>query len=600
MRYLYTDGSQPISTLKDAITNSMPSPKGLWLPEKFPKISLNNSNNSNNSFHSIIFEVLRSLLSNEISDSVLKTIIKETFNFPIPLLNLHDNIHILELFHGPTMTFKDIGARFMAHIIRHIIPEKTINVVVATSGDTGGAVADAFSLLKNVNVNIFYPNGLISSIQEKQITCHGKNVKAYSVDGDFDECQDMVKQLLRDKIILSESFIFPANSINIIRLIPQVSYYFWAYIQLKTNKPVNFCVPSGNLGNITAGVIAYLMGLPVNKFIVATNINDTFGKYLNNGIIPDVKAIPSLSCAMDISIPNNLIRLQYLFKDHIHMQSKIDSFSINDDETLNIIKYVNEKYNYLLDPHTSVGYSAIKKYYEKNTNISLELDSTPTILLSTAHPAKFPKVLKKNNLNPSIPVQLHHLFKMKFNKINISKDYSLWRNMIGKNITLIGMPGSGKTTLGKELSLKMNKLFVDTDRLIEKIHNKKLSEIINSDGNDGFLSIEENTILDLQCSNTIISPGGSVVYSEKAMDHLKKISIVIHLDVSLINLRKRLNNLAERGVVLKENQTFEDLFNERNLLYNKYSQIKFDNNSPLNMDLLSNITSMYINYGHIF
>ena len=169
--------------------------------------------------------------------------------------------------------------------------------------------------------------------------------------------------------------------------------------------------------------------------------------------------------------------------------------------------------------------------------------------------------------------------------------------MIGKNITLIGMPGSGKTTLGKELSLKMNKLFVDTDRLIEKVHNKKLSEIINSDGNDGFLSIEEDTILDLQCSNTIISTGGSVVYSEKAMDHLKKISTIIHLDVSLVNLRKRLNNLAERGVVLKENQTFEDLFNERNLLYNKYSQIKFDNNSPLNMDLLSNIKNEYITYG---
>ena len=588
MKYVYTDGTQPISTLKEAMTNSMPSPNGLWLPDKLPKLLLNDSKKS---FHDIIYMVLRALLSNEISDSVLRTIIKESFNFSIPLVHLHDNIHILELFHGPTMTFKDVGARFMARIIRHLIPDKTINVVAATSGDTGGAVADAFSLLPNVNVNIFYPSGLISSIQEKQITSYGKNVKAYSVDGNFDDCQSIVKQLLRDKIILSESFIFPANSINIIRLIPQVSYYFWAYAQLNTNKPVNFCVPSGNLGNITAGVIAYLMGLPVHKFIVATNINKTFGTYLTTGIIPDVKAIPSLSCAMDISIPNNLIRLKYLFKDRIHMQSKIKSYSITDEETLHTISNVHKIHNYILDPHTSVGYTAIDKYNSKNTHNLTEL-TIPTILLSTAHPAKFPEVLKKAQLYPDIPNQLRRFLTMTSHKINIDKSYSVWRNMIGKNITLIGMPGAGKTTIGKELSFKMNKLFIDTDCVIEKKFDKKLHEIIKQKGNDIFLNIEEQTILNLQCSNTIISTGGSVIYSEKAMQYLQKISTIIYLDVPLSTLYKRLNNLTERGVILKENQTLEDLFNERNILYKKYSHIILKNT------ILPNIINTYIKYKH--
>ena len=573
MKYVYTDGTQPISTLKEAMTNSMPSPNGLWLPEKFPKLLLNDSKKS---YHDIIFMVLRALLSDEISDSVLRTIIKESFNFSIPLVHLHDNIHILELFHGPTMTFKDVGARFMARIIRHLIPDKTINVVAATSGDTGGAVADAFSLLPNVNINIFYPSGLISSIQEKQITSYGKNVKAYSVDGNFDDCQSIVKQLLRDKIILSESFIFPANSINIIRLIPQVSYYFWAYAQLNINKPVNFCIPSGNLGNITAGVIAYLMGLPVNKFIVATNINKTFGTYLTTGIIPEVKAIPSLSCAMDISIPNNLIRLKYLFKDHIHMQSKINSYSITDEETLHTISTVHKIHNYILDPHTSVGYTAIDKYNLKHANNK----TIPTILLSTAHPAKFPEVLKKAQLYPDIP--------MKSRRINISKSYSVWRNMIGKNITLIGMPGAGKTTIGKELSSKMNKLFIDTDEVIEKKFDKKLHEIIKQEGNNEFLNIEEDTILNLQCSNTIISTGGSAVYSEKAMEYL---------DVSLSTLCNRLHNLTERGVILKQNQTLKDLFDERNILYKKYSHIILKNNILKN-NILNNIINTYINYKH--
>jgi threonine synthase len=587
MKYIYTDDTQPTSTLKEAMTNSMPSPNGLWLPEKFPKLLLNDSKKS---FHDIIFMVLRALLSDEISDSVLRTIIKESFNFSIPLVHLHDNIHILELFHGPTMTFKDVGARFMARIIRHLIPNKTINVVAATSGDTGGAVADAFSLLPNVNINIFYPSGLISSVQEKQITSYGKNVKAYSVDGNFDDCQSIVKQLLRDKIILSESFIFPANSINIIRLIPQVSYYFWAYAQLNMNGPVNFCVPSGNLGNITAGVIAYLMGLPVHKFIVATNINKTFGTYLNSGIIPDVKAIPSLSCAMDISIPNNLIRLKYMFKDHIHMQSKINSYSITDDETLHTISTVHKKYNYILDPHTSVGYTSIDKYNSQHIQNVNYL--TPTILLSTAHPAKFPEVLKKAHLYPTIPNQLRRFLTTTSHKININKSYSLWRNIIGKNITLIGMPGAGKTTIGKQLSSNMNKIFIDTDDMIEHQYDKKLHEIIKQKGNNAFLNIEEDTILNLQCSNTIISTGGSVIYSEKAMDYLQKISTIIYLDVPLSTLCNRLNNLTERGVILKHNQTFEDLFNERIILYKQYSHIIITDTS------LSNIINTYIKYKH--
>jgi threonine synthase len=577
MKYYYTDGTLELSNLKDAITNAMPTPNGLWLPQIIPKLD---NFNYKRTFHEIAFDVLRLLLSDEIPSSTLKTIIKEAFNFPIPLVHLHDNIHILELFHGPTLTFKDIGARFMALIIRYLVPNKTINVVVATSGDTGSAVADAFSKIPNVNVNVFYPSGLISHVQEKQITSYGNNVKAYSVEGNFDDCQDMVKQLLRDKVILSESFIFPANSINIIRLIPQTIYYFWAYSQLNTNSKVNFCVPSGNLGNLTAGIIANLMGLPVNKFIVATNINKAFGTYLQTGTTIETRAIPSLSSAMDISIPNNLIRLKYLFNNNNKlMQEKTISYSITDKETLQTISTVFEKTNYMMDPHTSVGYTAIEKY-----NSVL-----PTILLSTAHPSKFPEVMKQVNMYPINPPQLLNSLNKETHKIIISKSYNKWINTFGKNITLIGMPASGKSTLGKLLASKMNKLFVDTDTVIEQANNCRLAEITKQ-GNDIFLDIEEKTILNLQCKNTIIATGGSVVYSDKAMKYLKRISTIVYLDVSLKLLLERLNNVIERGVVLKAGQTIEDLFNERTPLYEQYSQIKVPSSS------VNNIINRYITY----
>jgi shikimate kinase len=401
-----------------------------------------------------------------------------------------------------------------------------------------------------------------------------------------------VKQLLQDKIILAETFIFPANSINIIRLIPQVSYYFWAYAQLqhKLNTSsydlINICVPSGNLGNITSGIIAYLMGLPVNKFIVATNINNAFGEYLETGITSNKKAIPSLSCAMDISIPNNLIRLKYIFQnDHIDMQHKLCSYSITDEETLNTTSVIYKKYNYLFDPHTSVGYTAIQKHQCHHKHIP----TYKTILLSTAHPSKFPNVLKKLQITIPIPYQLEHLLTKQTNKILIDKDYSLWRNRIGKNITLIGMPCSGKTTQGTKLASMMNKLFIDTDTIIEQNEHKTLSNIIES-GNEYFLDIEKQTILNLKCSNTVISTGGSVIYSEEAMKHLQQISTIIYLDVSLDILYKRLTNLTERGVVLKKQQTIEDLYIERSLLYNKYSHIVLTDTS------IHNIVHTYLQY----
>ena len=581
MKFVCTLNPQIKGDLKECLMNTIPLPNSLWFPEIEKPLSPDFFKNIDKmDFHSIALEVLNNILGDDIPKSELEKIIKESLNFDMPLIEINNNISILELFHGPTFTFKDVGSRFMARILKYFYPEgtKEFDIIVSTSGDTGSAVADAFQDLDNVKVHILYPKGLISDVQEKQLTTYGKNIFAYQVDGNFDECQDLVKQSLRDDELTKKLLFFPANSINIARLIPQSLYYFWAYAQLKKSNPskcnsLNICVPSGNLGNLSGGIIAYKLGLPINHFIGATNINDTFKKYLLNGSegIKDIeRAKPTLSSAMDISIPNNLKRLIFAFKDS-EIEKTISSYSVTDDETLAGITEFKNKYNYSLDPHTSVGYIGIKKYLDQTSKTDENF-----IIISTAHPAKFYKTMDMVNVSYSMPEKISTLLKMKGNKKEISTNYQVWKNILinssKKNITLIGMPFSGKTTIGKKLAEKLNYNFIDIDHHIENKYQMKLPDVVNKYGNDEFKIIEENAMLEMSGNKNIFSTGGSVIYSEKGMKHLQEISNIVFLNVELEVLKSRINinDLKERGIVFKEGQSFDKLFEERVPLYKKF------------------------------
>ena len=582
MKFVCTLNPKIKGNLKECLMNTIPLPNSLWFPEIKKRMSPNFFENIDNmDFHSIAFEVLKNILSDDIPDDELKNIIKDSFNFQMPLVRINDQISILELFYGPTFTFKDVGSRFMSRILKYYYPKgtKDFDIIVSTSGDTGSAVADAFQDLENVRVHILYPKDLISDVQEKQLTTYSKNVFAYQVDGNFDECQDLVKKSLQDKDLTDKLLFFPANSINIARLIPQTLYYFWAYAQFKKNNPTNYsslniCVPSGNLGNLSGGIIAYKLGLPIKHFIGATNINDTFKRYLDTGIngIKDIgRAISTLSSAMDISVPNNLKRLVYGFQDS-DINKTISSYSVTDEETLEGIREFRKKFSYSIDPHTSVGYIGVKKDIKKNNKINDKY-----IIISTAHPAKFYKTMDMVNVPYSMPEKISKLLKMTGSKKEISTDYNEWKNILinssKKNISLIGMPFSGKTTIGKQLASKLKYNFIDIDEYIENKYQMKLPNIINKYGNTKFKLIEEESMLEMSGSKNIFSTGGSVIYSEKGMEHLKNISNVIFLNTGLEVLKSRIyiNDMKERGIVFKKGQTFDTLYSERVPLYKHFS-----------------------------
>ena len=580
------------SNFKNCLLNPLPLKDSLWFPDNIKKLDdLFFENIDKMDFKSIALTVLKNLLNDDIPEENLLNIIEESLNFKIPLIKCDNNMYILELFHGPTFTFKDVGARFMSRILKYYYPVGTENfdIIVSTSGDTGGAVADAFQDLPNVKVHILYPKDMISEVQEKQLTTYGNNVFAYELDGNFDECQDLIKKTLSDKDLTNRMLFFPANSINIARLIPQCLYYFWAYSLLKkeTNKKPIICVPSGNLGNLSGGILAYKLGLPVKRFIGATNKNNTFERYIKEGdeVFKNIKrAEPTLSSAMDISIPNNLKRLKYVFRNE-KISDLISSYSVSDIETKVGIKTFWDYYNYSIDPHTSVGYQAVNKYkLEKNSEDIF-------IILSTAHPAKFYKTMDKVLIPYKMPNKIIELLKSKGKSYFLKKNYELWKKVLIKNsfnnITFIGMPFSGKSFLARELSDEYQVL--DIDILLEEKHKSKLSDILKNVGTNKFIELEEKCILDLphEFINTIYSPGGSVIYSEKIMNHFKKISKIIFLDVSFSLLDNRKSEFEKingdtRGIVYKKDQTFKDLFDERYPLYLKYADIIIN---PENLDI---------------
>ena len=403
MRYISLNhNSQPVD-FKTAVMNGLAPDKGLYFPEEvisLPKKITDNIKSIDD--HELCYEVIKGYIGEDFSKDELIQIIKKTIDFKIPLNKIGDSpIYSLELFHGPTLAFKDIGAKFLALCmdkIKNDFNSKGITVLVATSGDTGGAVAKGFEGLDGINVCILYPKGRISEVQEKQITTNDKNIIAFEVNGDFDDCQKMVKDAFNDLEIKSKITLTSANSINIARWLPQMFYYFLAIKKMDNENDNIFSVPSGNFGNICAGILSKEIGLNIKLFLASTNINKTVPEYLESGIYSPEKTKPTISNAMDVSDPSNFVRIQKIYNNDIQKIKKIiKAFSFNDNQTREAIKDVYNRNNYLMDPHSAIGYLGIKSYLSNHsTNAS-------GIFLSTAHPIKFKEQVEKS-IGKEIPM----------------------------------------------------------------------------------------------------------------------------------------------------------------------------------------------------
>ncbi len=387
LKYFSTKNKNKSYAFREAVLKGLPDDNGLFMPEKFvshpPEFI---SSLKNKDISEIGYEISKSFIGDEISANELKKICKEAFNFPVPLIELDEQTFIAELFHGPTLAFKDFGARFMARVMSYLNrgEEKLLTILVATSGDTGGAVADGFFDIEGIEVFILYPSGGVSELQEKQLTTYGKNIHALEVKGTFDDCQRLVKSAFLDDELSSLFRLSSANSINIARLIPQMVYYFESFARLPGRKNnVVFVVPSGNFGNLTAGLFANKIGLPVAQFIASTNVNDTVPLYLSGkGFVPRA-SIATISNAMDVGNPSNFGRMMDLFDNSLEaMQKRVTAYSFTDEETKIVMKFVYDFYEYITDPHGAVGIAGWNQYSSDNEDVT-------GIILETAHPAKF-------------------------------------------------------------------------------------------------------------------------------------------------------------------------------------------------------------------
>lgn len=394
MKFYSTNDTSRQVSFKEAVFNSMPQDRGLYMPVSIPRLDDKFlSNLDGYTLPEIAFHVARNLLGKDIPDNDLKVIIKDAINFYAPVVLLEESINVLELWHGPSLAFKDFGARFMSRVMSYFLEadEKQLDVLVATSGDTGGAVALGFLGVPNTRVTILYPKGKVSGVQELQLTTNGQNIRAIEIDGTFDDCQELVKRAFTDPELNEKFRLTSANSINIARLIPQTFYYFNAYAQLlKQNKDrVVFSVPSGNFGNIGAGILAWKMGLPVEQFIAATNANDTVPEFLKTGVYQPKASVQTISNAMDVGNPSNWVRIADMFKeDSEGLARKITGFSYTDEETLLAIEKIYSSYHYIACPHTAIAWQALKDWQQDQPT-----GKVTGVFLSTAHPCKFPDVL---------------------------------------------------------------------------------------------------------------------------------------------------------------------------------------------------------------
>jgi len=386
MTYYSTNNPSYKTNLQEAVIKSLAPDNGLFMPERIPVFPAEFfASLHEKTFAEIAFEVAHTLLGNDIPVQRLKKIVEHTITFDAPLVEIENDIFALELFHGPTLAFKDFGARFMSQVLRYFAEQihRDITILAATSGDTGSAVANGFLGVPGTKVIVLYPSGQVSEMQEKQFTTLGQNITALEIAGSFDDCQRLVKQAFQDKELNEKFLLTSANSINLARLIPQSFYYFNAWSRLPKNNPVVFSVPSGNFGNLTAGLLAKKMGLPIHHFVAATNINDIVPAYLNSGVFSPKPSRTTISNAMDVGNPSNFARILDLFHhDHNAIRNTIWGCSFGDDETKTVMKEVFKKSHYILDPHGAVGYLGLRKFLTQH--------STRTgVFLETAHPAKF-------------------------------------------------------------------------------------------------------------------------------------------------------------------------------------------------------------------
>ena len=436
MNYYSLNDSNKISKtgFKEAVINGIAPDKGLYFPSEIKPLDADFIKNIDQySNEEIAYQVIHQFVNGAIPDTILKEIIADTLSFDFPVIPLEKDIYSLELFHGPTMAFKDVGARFMARCLGYFNQnkKKQVTVLVATSGDTGGAVANGFLGVKGVNVVILYPSGKVSDIQEKQLTTLGKNITALEVDGVFDDCQDMVKTAFLDKS-LSSIQLTSANSINIARWLPQMFYFFFAFKQLKShNKSLVFSVPSGNFGNICAGIMAYRLGLPVTKFVAATNSNNVIPQYMASQKYEIKASIQTISNAMDVGNPSNFIRIQELFNNDFEaLQKKFSSFSFTDEQTKETMQMIYHTTDYITDPHGAVGYLGLKRQLEQSNE-----GNTIGVFLETAHPVKFLPVIEKVlTITPTIPQQIQIVMNKSKKSIFINT-YSDLHNFLKNNIT---------------------------------------------------------------------------------------------------------------------------------------------------------------------
>lgn len=423
MRYYSTNGKADLASLQEAVVKGLASDKGLFMPEKIAKLPQSFFDNIGSmSFQEIANVVAQSFFGDDIEPDTLKEIVFDTLNFDVPLVPVNDNIYSLELFHGPTLAFKDVGARFMARLLSYFIKKQgqtDVKVLVATSGDTGSAVANGFLGVDGIHVYVLYPKGKVSKIQESQFTTLGQNIAALEIDGTFDDCQALVKSAFMDEELNEKLNLTSANSINVARFLPQAFYYFYAYAQLqKIGKAdeVVFCVPSGNFGNLTAGLIAKRMGLPVKKFIASNNSNNIFFEYLNTGEYKPRPSVQTIANAMDVGDPSNFARILDLYNDSVD-EIKVDVSSLwyTDAQIRETVKQVYDKTEYLLDPHGACAYQALQYSLKPSEN---------GVFLETAHPAKFKETVEEIlNKEIALPAKLESFMKGQKQSIELSKSF---------------------------------------------------------------------------------------------------------------------------------------------------------------------------------
>jgi threonine synthase len=418
MKYYSLNHNAPKVSFQEAVIQGLAPDKGLYFPESITPLPTDFFENIEKlSNEAIAFQAIHQFVGDEIPESHLKQIIAETLCFDFPTVKVEEGIYALELYHGPTMAFKDVGARFMSRCLAYFNKDKKDNkntVLVATSGDTGGAVASGFLGVAGVDVVILYPSGKVSDIQERQLTTLGQNIKALEVDGVFDDCQDMVKKAFLDESLQHKN-LTSANSINIARWLPQMFYFFFAYKQLKSqNKPMVFSCPSGNFGNICAGIMAKKLGLPIEHFVAATNVNDTVPQFLITGKYEPKPSKATISNAMDVGNPSNFIRIQELYHNDLNAFKKdFTSFSYDDEATKQVLKDIYKNSGYIAEPHGAVGYLGLKKEMQNHPNAI-------GIFLETAHPIKFLDVVEPVlGIQLPIPTQIESVLNKEKIRVNI-------------------------------------------------------------------------------------------------------------------------------------------------------------------------------------